>query len=159
MPVITVVCTAALMLWRRSWTPLLLVALAAAGSVTMSLAGKAVIGRVRPPHGSAVPPYEASPAFPSGHTLAATVIVGMLAYLTVSAIRSPGVRVAVVAAAGCWIVAMGLSRVYLGHHWFTDVAVGWTLGCAWLAFLITIHRLRAGWPWPRPAATARARSG
>jgi membrane-associated phospholipid phosphatase len=40
-----------------------------------------------------------------------------------------------------WFVAMGLSRVFLGYHRFTDVLVGWTLGFAWVVVVITCHRL------------------
>jgi undecaprenyl-diphosphatase len=36
---------------------------------------------------------------------------------------------------------MGLRRVFLGYHWLTDVIVGWTLGLAWVALVITSHRL------------------
>jgi membrane-associated phospholipid phosphatase len=40
-----------------------------------------------------------------------------------------------------WALAMGLSRVFLGHHWLTDVIFAWLLGTAWLALVITSHRL------------------
>jgi membrane-associated phospholipid phosphatase len=36
---------------------------------------------------------------------------------------------------------MGLSRVYLGHHWLTDVLCAWALALAWLTIVITTHRL------------------
>ncbi len=157
MTVITMVCTVALVIWRHSWTPLVLMSIAAAGTIAMSRVGKGIIGRVRPAHEDAVPPFETSPAFPSGHTLSATVLVGLLAYLVLPALSSRRVRLALIVAAVCWIVAMGLSRVYLGHHWVTDVAVGWTLGAAWLAFLITTHRVGPALRWPR--FLARSRSG
>jgi len=156
MTVIAMVCTVALLIWRPSSTPLVLTSIAAPRTIAMSRVGKGIIGRVRPAHEDAVPPYETSPAFPSGHTLSATTLVGLLAYLVLPAVSSRRVRLAVIVAAGCWIVAMGLSRVYLGHHWVTDVAVGWTLGAAWLAFLITTHRVGPALRWPRFLARSKS---
>ena len=46
-----------------------------------------------------------------------------------------------------YAVTMGLSRVYLGHHWLTDVLAAWVLGLAWLAMVIGVHRL---WHAMRP---------
>jgi undecaprenyl-diphosphatase len=88
-----------------------------------------------------VPPYEDSFSFPSGHTLNSTVIAGMLAYLVCALSARRWLRVLSVVAASMWAVGMGLSRVYPGHHWLTDVAFAWLLGLGWLALLITVHRV------------------
>jgi undecaprenyl-diphosphatase len=162
MTVIALALTAVLVWRRRSWTPLLLMVLAVAGSLLFTTVGKAVVGRPRPPLADAVPPYEYAFSFPSGHALNSTVIAGMVAYLAFPLLRHRWSRALSVAAAVVWAVAMGLSRVYLGHHWLTDVCFAWLLGLAWLALLITAHRLfllvhraRPGHPPGRPASRAR----
>ena len=128
--------------WRwRSWTPVLLMVSAAAGSLLMTVAGKDLIGRTRPPLPDAVPPYEHSASFPSGHSLNSVVIAGMVAYLIILRLEARWAKLLTIAAAAAFALAVGLSRVYLGHHWFTDVLVAWTLGLAWLAVVITVHRL------------------
>jgi membrane-associated phospholipid phosphatase len=130
------------MLWRwRSVTPLILMVCAAAGSLTFTTVGKAVVGRRRPPLADAIPPYEYAFSFPSGHTLNSTVIAGMVAYLVAIGLKSHVARVLCAVAAALWALAMGASRVFLGHHWFTDVIFAWLLGLAWLALLITAHRV------------------
>jgi undecaprenyl-diphosphatase len=127
-------------LWRQ-WTPVLLMAATAAGSLAITVVGKAVVGRSRPPEIEAVPPFEHSYSFPSGHTLNAVALAGIVAYLLVRRQRRAWLRIATVAAAGAFSVVMGLSRVYLGVHWLTDVLVAWVLGLAWVATVITAHRL------------------
>ncbi len=130
------------MVWRwRSRTPLFLMLIAVAGSLTLTTVGKAVVGRSRPPLSEAVPPYEYAFSFPSGHALNSTVIAGMVAYLLVRRLRTRWARSLAVVVAVLWAVAMGLSRVFLGHHWLTDVIVGWSLGAGWLVVVITAHRL------------------
>jgi undecaprenyl-diphosphatase len=141
MPVLVTVAVLAMVLLWRSWTPLVLTLVAAAGSLAMTFSGKELIGRARPPLDLAVPPYEESPSFPSGHTLNSTVLVGLLVYLLLRRLDSARVRAAVLVAGGTFVGAMGLSRVFLGHHWLTDVMVGWTLGLAWLSVVVTAHRL------------------
>ena len=141
MPVLAVSAVLALTVVRRSFTPLILMVVAAGGSLLMTVLGKDAIGRLRPDLQFAVPPFEMSPSFPSGHTLNAVVIAGVTAYLLVLRQHSKRARVLTIAAAVVFAFIMGLSRVYLGHHWVTDVAVAWTLGLAWLALVITAHRL------------------
>ena len=153
-PVLQPILTALVVLflgWRwKSWTPVVLALVAAGGSLAMTTLGKQFYGRVRPPLSDAIPPYEYSPSFPSGHTLNGTVIAGILCYLMLHWFRTRGVRTLWVIVAAVYAVAMGLSRVYLGHHWLTDVIAGWVFGLAWLGVVMTLHRL-----W----LTARARFG
>lgn len=138
--VIATVATLA-MVWRwRTPTPAILMVLAALGSLTFTLVGKAVVGRARPPLSDAVPPYEYAFSFPSGHTLNTTVLIGMVTYLVVRRLRSRRAVVVGVIGWALWSIAMGLSRVYLGHHWLTDVIFGWLLALAWLTVLIIAHR-------------------
>lgn len=154
----------ALMIWRWRWrsrTPLLLMLVTVAGSLSMTLVGKAVVGRLRPPQIDAVPPYESSPSFPSGHALNSTAIAGMVAYLLLLHLQRRAGRVLTVVLAAAWAVSIGLSRVFLGHHWLTDVMVGWALGAAWLAVVVTAHRIfltvrRAGPETVADAASSRA---
>lgn len=131
----------ALYLAFRRRTIIVLMLVAAAGSVTFTVVGKALVGRSRPPLADAVAPYESSFSFPSGHTLNSTVVAGMLAYLVVWLAPKAWMRVTAVVAASLWAIAMGLSRVFLGHHWLTDVIFAWLFGLGWLALLITAHRL------------------
>lgn len=126
---------------RRSWTPVIVISAAAAGSLAMTISGKNLIGRARPPLGDAVPPFESSASFPSGHTLNALVIAGVIAYLLILRRHALSARILIIILAGAFAVTIGLSRVYLGHHWFTDVLASWFLGTAWLAVVITAHRL------------------
>ena len=143
------------MVWRwRSRTPLILMVFAVAGSLAMTIIGKAVVARARPPLAEAVPPYEYAFSFPSGHALNSTVIAGVVAYLLIRRLRRQWARAACVLIAIAWALAMGLSRVFLGHHWLTDVIFGWLIGAAWLSLLITSHRLFLTVRRIKPSTTA-----
>ncbi len=138
-----VAVSAALLLgaWWRRLTPLLLMAIAAGGSLALTVIGKQSIDRTRPARSLAVPPFESSPSFPSGHTLNTWVVLLLVAYLVCLRLHRWWARVATVVAAILLGLAMAASRVYLGHHWLTDVLVAITLGSAWLVVVVTGHRL------------------
>jgi len=141
MPLIAVSALLILGIRRRSWTPVVLIVAAGAGSLLMTIAGKVVVGRDRPPVADAVPPFEVSASFPSGHTLNAVAILGIIAYLLVLRRRTAWSRTAIITATVVCTLLVAASRVYLGHHWVTDVVAGWLLGAAWVALIITAHRL------------------
>ncbi|HXG58783.1 MAG TPA: phosphatase PAP2 family protein [Thermoanaerobaculia bacterium] len=72
-------------------------------------------------------------AFPSGHAMGATVAAGALTYLAFRALQSWSARAAAAAFAATFVLAVALSRVYLGVHWISDVAGGVTAGLIWVA--------------------------
>ncbi|MFI2564165.1 phosphatase PAP2 family protein [Paenarthrobacter sp. NPDC018779] len=141
MPIIAVGIMVFLALRRKSWTPVILMLAAGLGSLLMTVLGKPLFGRTRPDLSDAIPPFEHSPSFPSGHSLNAIVIAGIVAYLVILRVKTIRGRVTTIAIASVFSLTMGLSRVYLGHHWLTDVLAAWALGIAWLALVITAHRL------------------
>ena len=139
--IITVAIVVVMTIRWRSRTPVLLLSIGTAGSLLMTAIGKDLVGRARPPVTSAILPYETSPAFPSGHALNNTVVACLVAYLLLLHLTSLLWRIVSIALAVLWFVTIGLTRVFLGYHWLTDVIAGWLLGLAWMAMVITCHRL------------------
>jgi membrane-associated phospholipid phosphatase len=141
MPILASILTAWLTLLSRTWRPIVLVGGAAFVSTTATTLGKRLVGRARPDHSEAVPPFETTPSFPSGHTLNTTVVIGVLVYIMCLQFQMLWARITAITAGAIFIIAMGLSRVFLGHHWMTDVMAGWFLGLAWVCMVILAHRM------------------
>lgn len=113
---------------------------------------KRFFDRARPDQLLALLPAS-GPSFPSGHTFAAVAFYGALALLTVRFVPIRGLRWAWGAAAVLFILAVGLSRIYLGAHWPSDVLGSWLLGSAWVSLVaLMLGRFRTR--FPRPARGA-----
>jgi undecaprenyl-diphosphatase len=112
------------------------------GAVVVQNLAKALIERPRPP----VHRLEqvSGTSFPSGHATEATAFFVLLAVWGLRSCRSGPVRLAAALAAGLVIAAVGVSRVYLGAHYPTDVAGGIVLGAGWAAIVAaTFHPSRS----------------
>jgi undecaprenyl-diphosphatase len=119
-------------------TPAILLAIAAAGSVLISMAGKHLVAGATP--AGARGAHESSPSFPSGHTLNSWVLWILTGYLVAVRTGSRGRTMVALVVAVVLAIAMRLSRVYLEHHWPTDVLIAWTVG-TWLVVIVRSHRL------------------
>lgn len=99
---------------------------------------KFTLGRDRP-----VDLYTGNEAFsfPSGHATVSTVVLGFLAFLLVRGQSRPW-RAAVVTVAAVYVTSVALSRLYLGAHWFSDVAGGASFGLAWVALAAMVYTHR-----------------
>ena len=141
MPVLAAVTVALLARWWRTWTPVVVMLVATAGSLVMTTRGKTLTARARPPFDQAVPPLETSASFPSGHTLNTVVITTIVGYLVLLYVRSRAGRTVSCVGLAVFAILVACSRVYLGHHWLTDVIAGAAIGVAWAGAVILGHWL------------------
>ena len=79
-------------------------------------------------------------SFPSGHVLNYIGVYGFLAYLAHTWIRPKAIRRSIVGGLMSLIALVGPSRIYLGHHWFTDVTASYLLGTSYLVILTNVYR-------------------
>ena len=79
-------------------------------------------------------------SFPSGHVINYTGVYGMLAYLAGQHVRNKLFRRGIVTFLVGKIALVGPSRIYLGHHWFTDVVTSYLLGSSYLVALTAVYR-------------------
>ena len=127
-----VVLVAGLFLALRKRLDAAIIVVAAGGGLGLSQALKAFFDRGRPdPAWHAVEAINAS--FPSGHAMLSAVVFLTLGALVSRFAPRRRIKVWAIGAAVLLTLLVGVSRVYLGVHWPSDVAAGWCLGGAWAA--------------------------
>jgi membrane-associated phospholipid phosphatase len=79
-------------------------------------------------------------SFPSGHVLAYTAFFGFLFFLSYTLLKPSFARAALLVILGSLVALIGLSRIYVGDHWASDVIGAYLLGSLWLVLSISIYR-------------------
>jgi undecaprenyl-diphosphatase len=112
---------------RRFHRESVFAAVAFAGSALLNLAGKAAFARERPSLWESIAP-ETNFSFPSGHAMGSmTLALALVLLAWPTRWRWP-----VLAAMAAFVPMVGLSRVYLGVHWPSDILAGWAAASAWV---------------------------
>jgi undecaprenyl-diphosphatase len=81
-------------------------------------------------------------AFPSGHAMTATVTFGLLLWLLRLYGAGRAARTALLVLGVVSVLGVGVTRLYLGVHWFTDVLGGWLLGVTLVLFSAALYAYR-----------------
>lgn len=123
--------------WRRAALWLLL---SVAGADVLIFTLKYSFHRQRPAAFFGADPHSYS--FPSGHALASFCFYMVLAGLLSSRVRSSGLRLAIWISATLLVAAIGLSRIYLGVHYPSDVIAGYLAAALWVSTLLAADHMR-----------------
>lgn len=131
---------------RRSWGQALYVVVAIVTGSAFSNILKMGFDRPRPdiiPHGS----HTMLPSFPSGHSMVSAIVYLTLGAMVATAHSGRWTRIYLMTVPAILTLLIGISRIYLGVHWPSDVLAGWLGGAAWasMVWMLYTHANRAFW--------------
>jgi undecaprenyl-diphosphatase len=138
--VIAALVAVGLFLYIRWYRATIWLLITLAGATVLDISLKWAFHRARPTPYFGKLPHTYS--FPSGHALYSFCFYGVLAGLVADRVRSLSLRIIVWTFAGTLVVAIGISRIYLGVHYPTDVVGGYLAAAIWVASMITVDKLR-----------------
>jgi undecaprenyl-diphosphatase len=143
------------LLWARSHRRLYAFAATVVGGAILNPALKEVYRRARPSGIEALGTAHGY-SFPSGHAMGAILLFGSLAYVIYFSIEhSRRLRVLAVTLCALLTLIIGMSRVYLGVHYLSDVLAGFAAGLCWLAVCLSGTEAWVRWTdWRRKRAGA-----
>jgi undecaprenyl-diphosphatase len=122
----------------------LLVIVATVGGILLSTVLKSAFDRPRPdlvPHGS----YVLTKSFPSGHAMMAATIYLTIGAMMAQAEKMRSLKIFFLSLGVLLTVLVGISRLYLGVHWPTDVLAGWAAGATWALICWSAARAIDNW--------------
>ena len=131
---------AVILLFRKERASAVFVMVTAAGGGILNFGLKMIFARARPDLVSAIAAARWF-SFPSGHAMGSFITFGALAYIALRQHWRWGLKSACLAIAQTIVILVGLSRVYLGVHWASDIAGAWSAGTVWLASAVVAFEM------------------
>jgi membrane-associated phospholipid phosphatase len=153
-PAAVLMATLTIALVRGTWRPVATVLLAFGGASATSLALKGLTQRARPSAAVMLGAPASGWSFPSGHTLLTSALMGALVMLLWRRTSRLIVRAVAATGAVAGALLMGVSRLYLGDHWLTDVLASYALAVSSLAVTAVLLNAR-NWSGGRAAERRR----
>lgn len=142
-PQVTVICLAVFVIRYASglkWETVVIFA-SAVGISVLGSGIKLVVDRPRPSADLVSVVSQLSDlSFPSGHVLFFTTFFGFLFFLAWTLLEHPWRRTLLLLIFGGMIALIGVSRIYAGQHWASDVIAAYLLGSVWLALSVYLYR-------------------
>ena len=99
---------------------------------------KLIVDRPRPPASTEIEAFITAASYPSGHTVRAVLMAGLIVAAIAWTRRPVAVRFVAIIVGVAFVVLVGLARIASGQHWPTDVLGGLMLGVAWLTICLVV---------------------
>lgn len=141
--------SALLALWlarQRSWRWFATVVMVIPGGMLLNVAVKLLFRRARPVVDEPLLSLTTF-SFPSGHVAGATLFYGMVCAIVVARCKSPALRLPAIAGSAIIVMAVAISRMYLGAHYLSDVLAAFAEAAAWLTLCLAILHGHLGRAW------------
>ncbi|HUR81399.1 MAG TPA: phosphatase PAP2 family protein [Thermoanaerobaculia bacterium] len=130
---VLVLIAAALLIMKKRWRWAAYLGITCGIGGLLNLQLKAFFARARPDVAQALRAAHGY-SFPSGHAMGSTIVLGAFAYLAFRLLTKWPARSAAIAFCVTTILAICVSRIYLGVHWISDIGAGIAAGLIWLVF-------------------------
>lgn len=128
---------------QRKYRALAIILAASVGGALLSTVLKLIIARERPDLAYQLA-HVSTHSFPSGHSMMSASVYLSIAALLARIQEKVKLRIYIIAVAFIITFLIGISRIYLGVHYLTDVLAGWSIGAAWASFCWF-----AAWYWEK----------
>lgn len=139
---VTITLAVFLLLLTKQWKDAVLTLFSTLSLTSIGIFFKSFVARPRPDADLIIQVghFSRPDSFPSGHVLYYIGLYGFLLYLIYARLQKSLLRTILIIILSLMIFLIGVSRIYLGAHWFSDTLGSYLTGGIWLYFMIYLHR-------------------